>query len=105
MLVFGGIDDVCSDDDDISVTVYEACFAAAFSIEKNRDAWRKVGAAPLTMACLKNDSVRHDSAGDRKFNAHKAIEQANHLACDLLSHKGLNGESLCVDLKEEAVIT
>ena len=57
------------------------------------------------MACLKNDSVRHDSAGDRKFDAHKAIEQANHLACDMLSHKGLNGESLCVDLKEEAEIT
>ena len=85
--------------------VYDDCFAAAFSIKKNRDAWRKVGAAPLTMACLKNDSVRHDSAGDQKFDAHKAIKAANHLACSfLLSRKGFNGKSLCVDLKEEAVI-
>ena len=52
------------------------------------------------MACLKNNAVRQDCEGESKFEAHKAIEQANHLACNMLTQKGLNGKLMWVDLKK-----
>ena len=53
MFVFGGIDPEMGNK-------YKDAFQAGFSKERNLSAWRKVGAAPLTRACLQDEQVRHD---------------------------------------------
>jgi hypothetical protein len=46
LLVFGGMDPVSK------VVVSESTFDVAFSKDRTCEVWKKVGAAPLTRACL-----------------------------------------------------
>ena len=99
LLVFGGIDPVtgCSG--------YEDCFAIAFSKEKNIDAWKKVGAAPLTMSCLDSDQVRQDSDEDPLHSTYNKIQARNNLACDLLITKLYDGNQLRGKMKQSLYST
>ena len=54
LLVFRGTD-IATDKEG-----YKDAIATSFSPDKNRAAWAAVGAAPLTVACLCSDKVRHD---------------------------------------------
>lgn len=94
MLVFGGKDPVTGHS-------LEDCFAQAFSKEKNLEAWAKVGAAPLTMACLSSHQVSHEAGddGDPFFQVYKKIAKENDLACKLLNVQGFDGHNLRVHLK------
>ena len=94
LLVFGGTDPItkCSG--------FEDCFALAFSKEKNIAAWEKVGAAPLTMACLSSDQVRQESDHDPLNSNYTRIQDANTLACGLLNSKGYDGNQLMAKLKK-----
>ena len=94
LLVFGG------KDLQTNVDGYEDAFAIAFSPEKNKAAWAAVGAAPLTMACLYSDKVRHDKEDDPNHIVYKKIQDSNHTACVLLSTRGFLGNKLKVHLKK-----
>ena len=92
LLVFGGTDPEAPE---AKKRHLDDAFAIAFSKEKNRDAWLKVGAAPFTMECLKSDKVRHDMGSDDPQAAKLGeIQAKNHLACDILSLRGFKGDLL-----------
>ena len=66
LLVFGGIEPVLQ-------FVVESAFEFGFIQEKNLNAWRKCGAAPLTRCCLKNHSqVRREMGDDHDTTNHDA---------------------------------
>ena len=67
LLVFGGVDEVTD------LSGYEDAFVASFTQGKNLNAWAKVGAAPVTQACLKPTNVGQEE-----------IQENNKLACLLL---------------------
>jgi hypothetical protein len=46
------------------VVVSESAFDVAFSKEQNCEVWKKVGAAPLTRACLQNHNQVCQEMGD-----------------------------------------
>ena len=71
---------------------YHNCFDAAFSKEKNIEACEKVGAAPLTWACLKDKQVRHEVFDDYNDNndiasMYVTYKRENNLICDLLTQR------------------
>ena len=76
----------------------------AFSVEKNKWAWRKVGAAPLTRACLSDPRIRHASVDDPKHALFRRVEEANKNACELLDRFNLRGKHLPAKLKERETI-
>merc|ERR1719253_1459340 len=64
----------------------------------------KVGAAPLTMECLKSEKVRHDLADDDPLAAKLGeIQGKNHLACDILSLRGFRGDLLRKNIKQTVI--
>ena len=93
VLVFSGKDPVtgCRD--------YVDAFATAFSPQKNKEAWEKVGAAPLTMVCLKSDMVSHYREEDPKRQLYQSIDERNKQACAQLQNLGLDGQKLRLHLK------
>jgi hypothetical protein len=97
LLIFGG------KDGDVEL---EDAFTKAFSVENNLAVWAKVGACPLTRACLLDQKVAHqavtgiDGVVDVDVDADPmaallvALEEANHRACDHLSAQGCDGNQL-----------
>ena len=95
--MFGGFDLVTD------LGGYTDAFASSFTHKKNREAWEKVGAAPLTMACLKSAKVNHNCETDPNQETYRAIDERNKLACALLQNKGLHGEGFRLKLSEAAI--
>ena len=85
LLVFGGTDPETG-------CIYQDAFADAFSNEKCLSAWKKIGAAPFTMACLSNTLVRRSVGGLNE--GYDEIQARNTLACNLLTTKGFDGNAL-----------
>ena len=81
-LVFG------KEDPDTGISEYKDAYGEAFSRERNLKVWADVGAAPLTRKCLESKKVRHNTAEAPLYVVHKSIEDANHLACELLTARG-----------------
>ena len=76
---------------------YKDLYTLVFSKEHSVGAWVSVGAVPVTRKCLESDKVCHNSKGD--------IEQANHLACDLLSSRGYHGIKLKLKLRNAITLS
>ena len=97
LVVFGGIDEVTG------CEVKRNAFETAFTKQKCLDAWEKVGAAPLTRACLKSKKVRHEFgvSGDPMTIDMIAMQQQNDFCCWQLSDFGYQGHRLKIVLKEK----
>ena len=97
LLVFGGIDDITGIE-------LEDAFNLSFNRESNLSAWKKVGAVPLTRACLLDSKVRHevvfgsngevDLTMDPKAGHYLLLEQLNDIAVTILNMKNMDGEEL-----------
>jgi hypothetical protein len=80
----------------------ENAFGLSFSIDKNEAVWIKVGAVPLTRACLNDPKVRHeivmdangviDVDADPQTVTLLDLEVLNTSACDILSTFRCNGD-------------
>ena len=92
LLVFGGSDEATG-------VVLDDSFSAAFSVDQNLLAWRKVGAAPLTRACLQSPAVLSNCEEDLKCKLMEATEAANHLSAAILSAKGFDSIHLKINWK------
>ena len=77
LVIFGGVDPETKRE-----VIVTDSFAYAFSMERNLDAWSKIGAAPLMMACLLDPKVRRevDNANDDTNLLMVALQRANALA-------------------------
>ena len=97
MFVFGGIDPETGNE-------YKDAFQAGFSKEQNLSAWRKVGAAPLTRACLQDEQVRHDVCKNDEEDPMSAklrkIQAMNNSSVYFLNSLGYNGDALMAKLQE-----
>lgn len=97
LFVYGGVDPETNQN-------YESAFQAGFSKEKNISSWQKVGAAPLTRACLTDNSVRHDGGlqdeDDPMCNHLRMIQAKNDHAVFGLNTLSYNGNALKNRLKE-----
>ncbi len=86
---------VFGDEDLETKCVVGSAFQEGFSHAQNINAWAKVGAMPLTRACLQHPKVRH-SIGDGNDNEQALaclIQVHNIIACtaqDILLRKGDN---------------
>lgn len=86
LIVFGGTDPETN-------LVVKSAFECGFSRENCRNAWEKVGAAPLTRACMLNNKVRR-SLGDGSDDYQQMllnIQTANDVSTNALSTGGYNG--------------
>jgi len=82
-------------------------FTASFSVESNLNVWKKVGAVPLTRACLSSPLVRYqavpnangviDLTTDPLIAQGMALEDHNKLCCDLLLAEGFDGNQLRIE--------
>jgi len=73
--------------------VVKSAFECGFSRENCRNAWEKVGAAPLTRACMLNKKVRR-SLGDGSDEYQQMllnIQNANDISTNALTTGGYNG--------------
>ena len=98
LFVFGGKDPLTSDE-------YKNAFQAAFCKEKNLSAWSKVGAAPLTRACLYDEQVRHELGGDEEdpmADEFRKIQEKNNHSVYMLNLNGYKGNMLKATIKEKA---
>ena len=88
LVIFGGVEPETKRE-----VIVTDSFAYAFSMEHNLDAWSKIGAAPLTMACLSDPKVRREvgDADDDTNLLMVALQQANDLASQTLTMCGYNG--------------
>ena len=99
LLVFGGIDPVSK------VVVSESAFDIAFSKERNCEVWKKVGAAPLTRACLQNHNQVRREMGDAKDTANNTMQliqpqtAINNMSTFFLMEHLLNSEVLEASIK------
>ena len=102
LFVYGGIDPETNEQ-------YQNAFQAGFLKEQNLSAWAKVGAAPLTRACLADHQVRHDGGGKDKEDpmlAHlRMIQAKNDHAVFCLITLSHNGDKLKAKLKEKTTTT
>ncbi len=74
----------------------KSAFEAGFSLDACRNAWGKVGAAPLTRSCLTNQNVWR-SIGDEDGDFQQLllnIQDANDVATHTLTNGGYNGNVL-----------
>ena len=94
LLVFGG------EDPDTKLELPSA-FEVGFSHEACKASWTKVGAAPLTRACLNDPKVRKSIGdGDDKYaQLLRTIQEANDYAVFALSEAGYDGSALQALLK------
>jgi len=86
LIVFGGTDPETN-------LVVKSAFECGFLRENCRNAWEKVGAAPLTRACMLNNKVRR-SLGDGSDDYQQMllnIQTANDVSTNALSTGGYNG--------------
>ncbi|KAL3771166.1 hypothetical protein ACHAWU_004789 [Discostella pseudostelligera] len=86
LIVFGGMDPETN-------LVVKSAFECGFSRDNCRNAWDKVGAAPLTRACMMNKKVRR-SLGDGSDEYQQMllnIQTANDVSTNALSTGGYNG--------------
>ena len=86
LIVFGGVDPETN-------FVVKSAFECGFSRENCRNAWGKVGAAPLTRACMLNKKVRR-SLGDGSDEYQQMllnIQTANDVSTNALNTGGYNG--------------
>ena len=99
LLIFGGTDRDTKEQ-------YRNAFAESFSKEKCIHSWQKVGAAPLTRACLRDSKVRHDGGlkdtEDPMFVSLQAMQAKNNFCVQVLNMKGYNGNRIRATLKEQA---
>ena len=89
LLVFGGVDPETN-------IVVQSAFEEGFSREGCKNAWSKVGAAPLTRSCLTDKKVRK-SLGDGNVDFQQLllnIQDANDVATHALTSGGYNGNAL-----------
>jgi hypothetical protein len=97
MIVFGGTDP------ESGYVLTECAFKHGFSKEACLNAWAKVGAAPLTRACLSDPKVSRtigdNDGGDDEYLL--SILAANELATHALDDMGYNGGLLRVELKRD----
>jgi hypothetical protein len=97
LVVFGG-------EDPETGCVVESAFQAGFNHTQNLRAWAKVGAVPLTRACLQNSKVRRsigDGTDEQQATA-LLIQEHNKLACAALTMAGYNGDVMKLTLKPAA---
>jgi hypothetical protein len=83
---------------------HESVFQAGFCHMQNLRAWAKVGAVPLTRACLQNSKVRcsiGDGTNDQQATA-LVIQEHNQMACAALTMAGYNGGVRMLTLKPAA---
>ena len=78
-------------------------FAKAFSQEKVKQAWSKIGLFPFNRAALESKKIRHElvvesqngqvsNTADSKAHYLQHLRDMNELCCDILNHFGANGE-------------
>ena len=97
LVVFGG-------EDPETGCVVGSAFQEGFNIPQNLNAWAKVGAVPLTRACLQNPKVRRsigDGTDEQQAMA-LLIQEHNAMACAALSLAGYNGDIFKLELKPAA---
>ena len=86
---------------------YKNAFEAAFSKEKCLEAWEKVGAAPLTRACLCDTKVRHEVGADEDDDPLagqiRKLQEQNDLCVAGLNSFGCRGSFLAATLKEKHI--
>ena len=88
LVVFGGTDPISS------AVVLCSAFDMGFSKEQNCAVWEKCGAAPLTRACLQNNSQVRREIGDDDDAANTAmtrIQESNNVSTHFLSRNGFDG--------------
>ena len=101
LLIFGGKDTVTNTDG------YIDAFAKTFDYDHCINAFKKIGAAPLTRACLASKEVRHeamvegeeDDAGPQTVMLLN-LEEQNKMACNVLSLYCYRGELLLKEVKK-----
>ena len=90
LVVFGGMDPK-------SLYVIETCaFSVGFSNEQCLNAWAKIGAVPLTRACLDDPKVRREIGdGDAEYDMKMIlIQDANDVAVHMLTELGFKSAVL-----------
>ena len=101
MVVFGGCDP------ETKLDLPESAFHVGFSEKACKHAWEKVGAAPLTRACLKDKRVRR-SMGDGSEEEqlmYRLIQEANDVATFTLTMCGYDGTVLAQQIMPRKEIT
>jgi hypothetical protein len=100
LFVFGGTDP------ETNIGGYRNAFGDAFTREKCKAVWEKVGAIPTTRACLQDPKVRRelndvDDEEDPMQLAMNEMQAANTNSTNLLSIRGYQGDLLKATLKEK----
>ena len=102
LFIFGGIDPETGCN-------YKNAFEAAFSKKKCLEAWKKVGAAPLTRACLCGTKVRHEVGADEDDDPLtgqiRRLQEQNDLCVAALNSFGCRGSYLAATLIEKYIST
>ena len=70
----------------------EDAFSKAFCVSKNKDSWRKIGAAPFTVAALSNPKVGHITEDDPFCGKFRCINLVNKDVCKLFAAKEFDSE-------------
>jgi hypothetical protein len=97
LVVFGGTDPISG------VVVPCSAFDVAFSKERNCAVWEKCGAAPLTRACLQNNSQVRREMGDDEDATNMAmvhIQESNNVSTHFLLCNGYNGNAFKDTIKK-----
>jgi hypothetical protein len=97
LVVFGGTDPISG------VVVPCSAFNVAFSKERNCAVWEKCGAAPLTRACLQNNSQVRREMGDGEDATNTAmvhIQESNNVSTHFLLCNGYNGNAFKETIKK-----
>ena len=91
LLVFGG-----TDLDTGLILVLESAFEIGFGREECNASWRKIGAAPLTQACLKDPIVRTSiGEGNNEYALLLcSIQEVNEYTVYALNEGGYDGSAL-----------
>jgi hypothetical protein len=92
LVVFGGVDP------ETMKNVERNAFEEGFNKASCLDAWAKVGAAPVTRACMEDKLVRRElgDADDELNVLMQKLNEANDLSCFLLTQQGYRGDLLAV---------
>ena len=96
IMIFGGADP------GTGYLVETSAFEVGFALAHCKNAWAKIGAAPLTMACLTDTKVlwKLGNSDDHTNNLMRDFQDANDLAVFKLSQQGLGGSMLSVRVEK-----